>query len=273
MTPAKKKKKVRSKFLSVLSVFFIIAGILASLLSFPFFTIQNSMERGGVLMPDRASVDEVKRNSPADISGFKQNDLILSVESKDVRSTDEVIEMTNARKGSPTQILVQRDGTIHAINVTPRLDPPAGEGRLGLTLIGTTKIEYMPAHQALPYIIFRHYTGHPDLVGRDYILRDGLYETAHQLISGLLTIVLGVGIWRLRSWVPKVYLLVVGMSLFLSILIWLFPERSMSVQLDTYLNGARPLPGMIRLITEVGTLAIQYAIVIYIYLRLKRDIK
>lgn len=75
-------------------------------------------------------VSLVQPHSPA--AGFlRVGDVIVSVAGQDVGSQTEVHDLVECNAGKPTVFIVQRAGRQFSYTVTPRLNPPAGQGRVG----------------------------------------------------------------------------------------------------------------------------------------------
>lgn len=81
-------------------------------------------------------VTSIVSGSPADKAGFKQWDKILTVDGKSMTSADEIRTYTKDKAGQNITFTVQNltGSSSREISVTPRKNPPAGEGALGITL-------------------------------------------------------------------------------------------------------------------------------------------
>ncbi|HVB64156.1 MAG TPA: RIP metalloprotease RseP [Nitrolancea sp.] len=76
----------------------------------------------------------VSPNSPAATAGWIPGDRILSVDGKNITDVNQVISTVNSAAGQPVTIAIKRgDQTINS-TVTPRLNPPPGEGKIGIQL-------------------------------------------------------------------------------------------------------------------------------------------
>lgn len=87
-------------------------------------------------------------NSPAETAGFKPNDQLISVNDVRINSIEQIIAATQANLGKEMTILVKRGGQEIPIHIIPRLNPPAGEGPMGVTL--TNPIQSANFFQSLP---------------------------------------------------------------------------------------------------------------------------
>jgi regulator of sigma E protease len=76
----------------------------------------------------------VSPNSPAAAAGWVSGDRILTVDGKNISNVNQVISDVNATAGNPVAVAVKRgDKTINS-TVTPRVDPPPGQGKIGIQL-------------------------------------------------------------------------------------------------------------------------------------------
>ncbi len=74
-------------------------------------------------------VTSVADNSPAKVSGFLEGDKLVNFQ-----KTEEFINFVNQNKGKEISIEIERDGKELAIKSIPRVNPPEGEGSLGIAL-------------------------------------------------------------------------------------------------------------------------------------------
>jgi regulator of sigma E protease len=76
----------------------------------------------------------VNPGSPAAAAGWKSGDRILSVDGKNVTGVDQVVSDVNSATGDAVNVVVTRgDQTINS-TVTPRTNPPPGQGKIGIQL-------------------------------------------------------------------------------------------------------------------------------------------
>jgi len=103
-------------------------------------------------VPDLNSVQVygVSAGSPAETAGIQSGELILMVNDVEINSTQQLADEIAANRGVPVSItLLTPDGEERTITATPREDPPAGEGYLGVTLVNPYKDATVL--EALPY--------------------------------------------------------------------------------------------------------------------------
>ena len=86
--------------------------------------------------PDAAvKVSEVAQGSPADLASLKAGDVIVSVDGQPV-TVQSFRDATQTHLDKPMQIEFQRDGQTMSGTLTPRSNPPANEGPIGIVLTG-----------------------------------------------------------------------------------------------------------------------------------------
>lgn len=100
---------------------------------------------------------DISADSPAKSAGLIVGDIVTKVGKDPVTSTESFINNVNAQKGKNIAFTVSRtinnkESSIN-INMTPRANPPAGEGALGVT-ITTTEIYFPPIWQRPFYGIY-----------------------------------------------------------------------------------------------------------------------
>lgn len=89
--------------------------------------------------PKGVIVTNVSPDSPAASAGLLQNDRIL-----DFERTEDFINFVNGKKGEEIMVRVARGGETTEVNVVPRVNPPEGQGPLGVSLteVGFSKLPF-----------------------------------------------------------------------------------------------------------------------------------
>jgi len=103
----------------------LMAGIL--LLSMIFIQV------GG---PDltKVQVIQVNPDSPAALAGITEGDLITKINDVQITSIEMLSKMIQSHKGEPVSITLWRNGEEFVIQATPRVNPPQGQGALGIVM-------------------------------------------------------------------------------------------------------------------------------------------
>lgn len=103
---------------------------------------------GNPVPAGKVSVTGVKENSPAAQIGIKPGNFILSFEGKKVRTAAELVDLTNKNAGKLSVLEIEENGKTRLAAAVPRLNPPSGEGRLGIVVSTATIEERVPFWQA-----------------------------------------------------------------------------------------------------------------------------
>jgi len=85
--------------------------------------------------------------SPATRADLQEGDTILSIDGLTVRNTYELVQYTNERLGEEVALSIKRGKETVPIRLTPRREPPANEGAMGVMIqtvdiVGTDKLRY-----------------------------------------------------------------------------------------------------------------------------------
>ncbi|MEJ0021286.1 MAG: M50 family metallopeptidase [Candidatus Doudnabacteria bacterium] len=92
---------------------------------------------------------EVEAKTPAADAGLKPGDSITKINGQPVGSIQDTQTATLADAGKPTIFTIKRGSEIFDKTITPRVNPPSGEGSLGVALGSVAYVSY-PWYQA-PY--------------------------------------------------------------------------------------------------------------------------
>jgi regulator of sigma E protease len=114
-----------------------------------FFALAMGLGAPTVADPENAMVAAVSPGSPAEDSGLQVGDIILKANDTDILTMRGLIEFTQGHLGQPVVLTVQRGDDLSQITVVPRLDPPQGEGPIGITLGPRTTIKYYKWYEAI----------------------------------------------------------------------------------------------------------------------------
>ena len=89
--------------------------------------------------PERVLITSVESGSPAALAGAMANDIILAVDQVQIDDFEILQVAITERLGEPTILYVQRGEEIVSLPMTPRLEPPEGQGPVGVTLGNPTR--------------------------------------------------------------------------------------------------------------------------------------
>lgn len=106
----------------------------------------------------RAIITEVQPNTPAAAANLQAGDAVIAVNGSQVEGSAELQEEVAANKGTPTTLTLERDGETLTVQLTPRADPPEGQGAMGV----------MIANQEITGTLKRYSVGESFLYGTRY---------------------------------------------------------------------------------------------------------
>ena len=143
------KKPIWQRSLIVLAgvvSFWMVAVILLSIvmgLGVP--TAVSDDENGGLLNP-RVQIAALSHGSPAESSGIKLGDTIRQLRSLnqelEINKVGEVQGFVEKYKGQEVVLNIERGKEAFTVSLTPRSNPPAGEGAMGVALVRTAVKSY-----------------------------------------------------------------------------------------------------------------------------------
>jgi regulator of sigma E protease len=142
-----KNKKTRSAIILAGVFMNFILGITSFAITYTFLGIPKNTENVRVV--------EVSKDSPADLIGIKKDDVVRIVNGQEVKSNDGFISIIEKNKGKEVVIGYERSGVdgMSVARVTPRENPPANEGSLGV-LISTSETYFPPIWQRPFYGVY-----------------------------------------------------------------------------------------------------------------------
>lgn len=161
---------------------------------------------------DRVKIEEVSAGSPAEVVGLKIGDRItkiriyedMNLRSQDinVENVDQFVKLVGMNKGKEIDLLVvSESGGEREVKVTPRENPPAGQGALGVLLTSVELVHY-PAWQ-MP---FRGaVVGLREAVAWGQEIATGMWQMVSKLVRGQVPQDVSgpVGIYQVSAQVSK----------------------------------------------------------------------
>ncbi|MFV1857750.1 MAG: RIP metalloprotease [Anaerolineales bacterium] len=89
--------------------------------------------------PEKVLITSVEPGSPAASAGAMANDIILAVDQIEINDFLTLQDAINDRLGESMTLFVQRGEEVVSLPMAPRLDPPDGQGPVGVTLGNPTR--------------------------------------------------------------------------------------------------------------------------------------
>jgi regulator of sigma E protease len=86
--------------------------------------------------PDYSKVQimSVNANSPAQVAGLKEGDILQKINGTNIISTDQLYNLIQQNLGKVVVITVARSGKVLDLQATPRKNPPPDQGALGIAM-------------------------------------------------------------------------------------------------------------------------------------------
>jgi len=96
---------------------------------------------------NKVTIIGVSKDSPAEKAGLKEEDVILKVADKEIKTPNELTNEVGKYKGKNVELEIENDGVgnglkpFRTINVDVRENPPAGEGAIGIAISNTEMVK------------------------------------------------------------------------------------------------------------------------------------
>lgn len=260
--------KKRTGWLSLIAALAIISGILSIVSSIPVFSLYNSIRQEGITVNTGVTIKQIQPDSPS-LGKLRIDDEIISINDKEVSSPDEVIKTTEANQGKALEIVVKRNGDSINYSITPRANLTPGQGRLGIFLVQNS-IQKKPLSQIIPQVILRAYSGYEEtpvlpLIASSFH-QDKYFTRLQSLILGIITIIIGIGLWKLKHWAWYGFLILTGISLIVFITSLanslLTDANSTKIQIYPLLSRSNT---DINLFASILSISLEIIFVIYVY--------
>lgn len=89
----------------------------------------------GVGVPtDKVHIQEVLKNTPAQTAGLVKDDIILAVDGKPIKKTDDLILLTKEKLGTEILLTIERKNNKFDIKIIPRKEYSKDQGPMGITI-------------------------------------------------------------------------------------------------------------------------------------------
>ena len=82
----------------------------------------------------QVQVEEVAANSPAQAAGLRAGDIVVEAGGRAIEQGSDLVRATTFDAGSEMEWTILRDGRTEIVQVTPRVNPPQGEGATGIRI-------------------------------------------------------------------------------------------------------------------------------------------
>lgn len=116
--------------------FFLIAGSTANFIAAIVLSIILVAIQGVPTDVTRIYINQVEPGSPAADAGWQPGDAIVSIGNDEIEGRSDLATALDERAGDETAIVVRRGDETVETTITPRENPPAGQGATGVRIIG-----------------------------------------------------------------------------------------------------------------------------------------
>ena len=132
--------------------FFLTAGVMMNLLLAVVLMIAVVGFQGVPHSSVYIAQQGVQAGSPAANAGWLPGDRIVSVNGNEIETVDELASKTRSNAGHPITVVVERAGQMVPTTLTPRKNPPEGQGPVGVALddrtVGKITVEQLGGNSA-----------------------------------------------------------------------------------------------------------------------------
>lgn len=111
--------------------------------------VQAVLTAGGFVVTLMTQITGIAENSPAQSAGLQSGDQVLAVNDTIITVDNSLNAEIQRHLGEPIDMTLWRDGGWTTVNVTPRVNPPPGEGSIGVQISPVTEIASMGLLPAL----------------------------------------------------------------------------------------------------------------------------
>ena len=96
-------------------------------------------------IPDEVQIAEVALASPAEAAGLRAGDVVVAIDGQRVGSVEDFQRLVRERIGGSVALEIQRGDEKVQTSMTPRTDPPPGQGAIGVKIQPRTRpVAYNP---------------------------------------------------------------------------------------------------------------------------------
>jgi regulator of sigma E protease len=104
---------------------------------------------------NEVAIQQVAPGSPADAAGLRIGDVVLEMNGRPITRVTDFQQITRENIGRPIQVGVRRDDQTLSLTVTPRENPPEGQGAVGVAISPPVRpVQYNPI-EAIFYGFYR----------------------------------------------------------------------------------------------------------------------
>jgi regulator of sigma E protease len=138
--------------------------------------------RTGVPDTKTVLIADVSKNSPAANAGLLPGDIINKINGTPINSMGTLTSLVQQNLGKEISLGFERDKQEHSITATPRVNPPTGEGALGIVM--SNPVVQVSWLQALPFAAYVTYDyGHQLLLMPAHLLQGTIQPAQARMVG------------------------------------------------------------------------------------------
>lgn len=129
-------------------ILIILGGVIGNFL-LGWFIFSYLATQGMAVPINKVIIEKVTNNSPAQVAGLQEKDIISKLIPQDsqspqipITSSEDLIAQTKKFAGQTIGLEIKRDRQIFLTKIVPRKNPPKGEGPLGIAITSTILKKY-----------------------------------------------------------------------------------------------------------------------------------
>ena len=124
----------------------------------------------------------VNEDSPAAAAGIQVDDIVSQINGQPVESTQGLSQIVRDNLGKTVNIVLLRDGQQVEVSAIPRVNPPEGQGALGITM--SNPVRPMSLFESLPYATRVTYEQGRQLLSLPFLLIRGQVSPEESRLVG-----------------------------------------------------------------------------------------
>jgi regulator of sigma E protease len=146
---ASKSRLVRGLVLSAGSMMNLLLAVVLLAIVYMIGTLVPSAAEPG------AGIYQVMPDSPAAEAGLRSGDTVIAMDEQDVANYEALSAYTQSHLGQQMSLVVRRNETVlDPVEITPRVQPPEGEGPMGIRIGPALIMKSYPLWEAVPLGIY-----------------------------------------------------------------------------------------------------------------------
>lgn len=111
----------------------LVAGPLMNLLT-AVIVFSIIIAQSGMIIPGTVKIGIVSDNSPAQLAGIQEDDIVRSINGIEITEPNQMITVVRSNLDKPISIVLERNGKLVTIMVTPLSSRPVAQGALGVSM-------------------------------------------------------------------------------------------------------------------------------------------